>query len=170
MEWSAQILQARQTGMNPTHIDSHMLCALANPALAKVYIELGRSNGIPFLISSSLNSEVEHLLTNTDIVVDQVFSLRPGLPHKHWEQYYLRVLRSISPGLNVLIVHLGYDDAELQAVTAGRAFWGAAWRQRDYDAVTSDAFRSALKEYNIQLIGWNKLTSLTQGRPSASEC
>jgi hypothetical protein len=160
MELSAQIVQAGRAGIVSTHIDSHMLSVLENVDLTKAYIELGRSNGIPFLISDSLTTGIEHLVIDTDIVVDKVFSLRPGLPEHEWKEYYLRVLRSITPGLNQLIVHLGYDDPELQAVTSGHAFWGAAWRQRDHDAVMSDEFRSALKEHNIQLIGWNKLNSL----------
>jgi hypothetical protein len=162
MELSAQVAQARRAGIVPTRIDSHMLSVLENVDLTKAYIQLGRSNGIPFLISGSLTPGVERMVSDTDIVVDKIFSLRPGFPEREWKEYYLRVLRSITPGLNQLIVHLGYDDPELQAVTSGHAFWGAAWRQRDYDAVMSEEFQSALQEQNIQLISWNKLNSLRQ--------
>ena len=109
------------------------------------------------------------MVSDTDIVVDKVFSIRPGFPEREWKEYYLRVLRSITAGLNQLIVHLGYDDDELRAVTSGHAFWGAAWRQRDYDVVMSDEFRSVLKENNIQLIGWNKLNSLRQSSAAVSQ-
>jgi chitin disaccharide deacetylase len=112
---------------------------------------------------------VEQLVSDTDIVVDRVFSIRPGFPEREWKEFYLRVLKSITPGVNQLIVHLGYDDAELQAITSGHAFWGAAWRQRDYDVVMSDEFRSLLKENNIQLIGWNKLNFLKQSSAAASK-
>jgi chitin disaccharide deacetylase len=159
-ELSAQIAQASRAGVVPTHIDSHALSVFTNIDLTRAYTELGRRNAVPFLISGSMMTGVEQLVSDTDIVVDRVFSMRPGFPEREWKEYYLRVLRSITPGLNQLIVHLGYDDAELQAITSGHAFWGAAWRQRDYDVLMSDEFRSLLKENNIQLIGWNKLNSL----------
>jgi chitin disaccharide deacetylase len=165
-ELAAQIAHARRAGLVPTHIDSHMLSALANGDLARAYTELGRSHAIPFLISGSVTGGVEQIVDDSDIVVDRVFSIRPGFPERDWKEYYLRVLRSVTPGLNQLIVHLGYDDAELQAVTSGHAFWGSAWRQRDYDVVMSDEFRGVLQENNIQLIGWNKLNSLRQAAAS----
>ena len=159
LELSAQIEQARHAGLVPTHLDSHMLSVFSNADLARSYFDLGRQSGIPFFVSRPLIPGLENLITDTDIVVDNVFSLRPGLPEREWKQYYLRVLESLKPGLNVLIVHLGYDDTELQAVTAGHAFWGAGWRQRDYDAIMSEEFRAAVKEHNIQLVGWNQLNA-----------
>jgi predicted glycoside hydrolase/deacetylase ChbG (UPF0249 family) len=168
-ELSAQLEHARRAGLVPTHIDSHMLSVFGNADLTKAYFDLGRQIGIPFFVSSPLIPGLEHLITDADIVVDNVFSLRPGLPEREWTEYYLRVLRSLKPGLNLLIVHLGYDDPELQAVMSGHAFWGAGWRQRDYDAVMSEEFRSAIKENNIQLMGWNQLNSLRQLSASGSE-
>lgn len=169
MELAAQVLEARRAGVIPTHIDSHALSVFGSTDLSRAYAEIGRRNVIPFLISGSLTSGVEHMVSDTDIVVDKVFSIRPGFPEREWKEYYLRVLRSIAPGLNQLIVHLGHDDEELRAVTSGHAFWGAAWRQRDYDVVMSDEFKSVLKENNVQLIGWNKLNSLRQSSAIASQ-
>jgi predicted glycoside hydrolase/deacetylase ChbG (UPF0249 family) len=169
IELSAQIAQAKHAGVVPTHIDSHALSVFTNIDLTRAYTELGRSNAIPFLISGSIMTGVEQVVSDTDIVVDRVFSIRPGFPEREWKEFYLRVLKSITPGVNQLIVHLGYDDVELQAITSGHAFWGAAWRQRDYDVIMSDEFRSLLKENNIQLIGWNKLNSLKQSYGAASE-
>jgi len=167
-ELFAQVDQARRAGLAPTHIDSHMLSVFGNPDLTRAYFELGRQIGIPFFVSGPLMAGLDHLIKDTDIVVDSVFSLRPGLPEREWTEYYLRVLRSLKPGLHQLIVHLGYDDAELQAVTAGHAFWGAGWRQRDYDAIMSEEFKSAVKQNNIQLMGWNQLNSLRQSSSSGS--
>jgi hypothetical protein len=35
--------------------------------------------------------------------------------------------------------------------------WGAAWRQRDFDFFTSDAFRKLLQENQIKLITWRDI-------------
>jgi chitin disaccharide deacetylase len=169
LELGAQIEEAIRSGIAPSHIDSHMLALLGNADLTNTYIRLGRRHDLPFLMATSWAAGFEPVLTDTDILLDRIFSLRPGLPVEQWREYYLRVLRSIQPGLNQLIVHLGYDDAELQAVTADHAFWGAAWRQRDYDAVMSEEFRSALKSNGIQLANWKTLGSLRKSDNAISE-
>jgi len=35
--------------------------------------------------------------------------------------------------------------------------WGAAWRQRDFDAISSVEFRNALRDNHIVLIGWRDI-------------
>jgi hypothetical protein len=59
-----------------------------------------------------------------------------------------------------MIVHLGHDDAELQAVTLDHPDYGSAWRQRDYDVITSPEFKKALRENNAILVKWKDLKEL----------
>jgi chitin disaccharide deacetylase len=66
----------------------------------------------------------------------------------------------LKPGLSELIVHLGYDDAELEAITVDHPDFGAAWRQRDFDTVMSLEFKRHLEENHIILIGWKDLKKL----------
>jgi len=48
-------------------------------------------------------------------------------------------------------------------VTVDHEPYGSAWRQRDYDIVTSQAFRQALKDNNVTLVTWRQVqTLLTQ--------
>ena len=68
--------------------------------------------------------------------------------------------QSLKPGLTEMIVHLGHDDAELQAVTVGHPDYGSAWRQRDYDVVTSPEFKKALQDNHVILIKWKDLQKL----------
>ncbi len=70
------------------------------------------------------------------------------------------MLRSLKPGVTQLIVHLGYDDAELQAITVDHPDFGSAWRQRDFEAITSREFKKALEENHVNLIGWKDLKKL----------
>jgi hypothetical protein len=69
----------------------------------------------------------------------------------------LGVVRSLKPGLTELIVHLAYDDAEMQAVTEGHPAYGSAWRQRDSDVITGAEFRKALTDNHVTLIGWKRI-------------
>jgi hypothetical protein len=38
--------------------------------------------------------------------------------------------------------------------------WGAAWRQRDVDVISSPEFRKALADNHIILIGWRPIQQL----------
>jgi hypothetical protein len=79
-----------------------------------------------------------------------------GTPEQ-WRKFYLDAVRNLKPGLNWIGVHLGYDDAELRAVTVGYDSWGADWRQRDYDVLTSAEFRQALKDNHVVLVTWREI-------------
>ena len=48
----------------------------------------------------------------------------------------------------------------MRADTADHPDWGEAWRQRDFDFFTSDAFRTLLRANNIKLITWRDLAKL----------
>jgi len=61
-----------------------------------------------------------------------------------------------------LIVHAGFDDAELRAITQDQQAYGAAWRQRDFEIVMSERFKSALREHEIHVVNWGMLKPLIQ--------
>jgi predicted glycoside hydrolase/deacetylase ChbG (UPF0249 family) len=91
-ELSAQIQKVKSTGVVPTHIDSHMLAVFGSIDLARAYVELGRQIGMPFLSAASLfigalGPGFDQIILDSDIVVDNIFSLRPGLPEREWKNY-----------------------------------------------------------------------------------
>jgi len=61
-----------------------------------------------------------------------------------------------------MIVHLGSDDSELQAVTVDHEPWGSAWRQRDTEVMTSPEFKKALADNHVILVTWKQLQKLAQ--------
>ena len=79
------------------------------------------------------------------------------MPRDRWKEFYLNAVANLKPGLTEIIVHLGHDDAELQAVTVNHEPYGSAWRQRDYDVVTSPEFRKALQDNRVRLVSWREL-------------
>src|SRR6476661_4183937 len=74
-----------------------------------------------------------------------------------WKKFYLDAIANLKPGLSEIIVHLGHDDGELRAVTVNHPDYGAAWRQRDYDVVTSAEFKKALGDNRVVLVSWRGL-------------
>ena len=39
-------------------------------------------------------------------------------------------------------------------------WWDAAWRQRDYEYVTSQRFKEVLQKNNIRLVTWKQIQKL----------
>jgi predicted glycoside hydrolase/deacetylase ChbG (UPF0249 family) len=160
-EISAQIAMAKKAGIDPSHVDSHML-SVARTEYIGTYMKVARQFGLPFLIDEHWHSYAspQDPATAADITVTGVFQADHQLSPASLEDYYLSVLGNLQPGLNQLIVHVGFDDAELRAITQDRQAYGAAWRQRDFDIVMSDRFKSALQQHNIQIINWGTLKPL----------
>ena len=74
-----------------------------------------------------------------------------------WTAAYNALVDSVVPGLNEIIVHLAYNDAEMQAIMMDHPAFGAEWRQNDLDYVLSDSFKSRLKENDIHLVSYKQI-------------
>ncbi len=161
-EIRAQVEQATKLGIHPTHLDSHMGSLFLSPDLFAVYVKVAHDYRLPFLAVrvSDERNKLLSLLSDKDIVLDSVVIFDPRVPPDEWTESYVKALRSLKPGLHEMIVHLGHDDSELQAVTVDHPDYGAAWRQRDFNAVTSPDFKKALEEDHIILVSWKDLRKL----------
>ncbi|HUA15431.1 MAG TPA: polysaccharide deacetylase family protein [Verrucomicrobiae bacterium] len=164
VEIRAQVERALAMGIHPTHLDSHMGVLFARPDLFGVYVKVAHEYKLPFLAVRTPDAPPAMLaqLSDKDVVLDSVVVANPSIAASDWPDFYRNVIRNLKPGLTEIIVHLGHDDAELQAVTVDHPNYGAAWRQRDYDAVTSADFKKALEENHIILIQWKDLKKLVQ--------
>jgi hypothetical protein len=163
-EIRAQIEQAMKVGIRPTHLDSHMGTLFAT-AYFPVYVKVAREYGLPFLAMRTPGAAASMLalLKDSDILPDAI-EMATNVKPENWASYYLGLITSLKPGLTELIVHLAYDDAEMQAITEGHPAYGSAWRQRDFDVITSPEFQQALKNNRVTLIGWKQIKGRAQAR------
>lgn len=161
-EIRSQIERAVAMGIHPTHLDSHMGVLFERPDLFAVYVKVAREYKLPFLaaLSPDVSKELLSLLSEKDLLLDSVVMADPAVAPANWKTFYINAIKNLKPGVTEMIVHLGHDDAELQAVTVDHPDYGAAWRQRDYDVVTSPEFKKALEENHIILIQWKDLKKL----------
>jgi len=161
-EIRAQIEHAISMGIHPTHLDSHMGVLFERPDLFAVYVKVAREYKLPFLASLDSNTpkELSSLLSASDLIPDSVVMAYPEVDAKDWRTFYLNAINKLKPGLTEFIVHLGHDDAELQAVTVDHPDYGSAWRQRDYEVITSPEFKKALEDNHVILIHWSDLKKL----------
>jgi predicted glycoside hydrolase/deacetylase ChbG (UPF0249 family) len=163
-EIRAQVERALAFGIQPTHLDAHMGTLFQTPALFEAYLRVGRDYRIPvFVPGDALRQQAPHLmdlLTPDDVVLDHFAMAGPQVPAEGWDAFYTRLLENLQPGVTEIIIHAALDDAEMRAVTVDHPDYGAAWRQRDFDFFTSDAFKQLLEQHDVQLITWREIGKL----------
>ncbi|MDB4883409.1 MAG: YdjC family protein [Gemmatimonadetes bacterium] len=165
-ELRAQVERALALGIRPTHLDSHMGALFNTPGLMATYIKVARAYRLPFLRFIGAPASTPHsALTPQDVVLDAVIIAGPEVPREKWAQFYLDAVAGLKPGLSEIIVHLGHDDAELQAVMVGHDAYGSAWRKRDYDVLNSAEFKKALEDNHIVLVKWRDVQRLMYPQP-----
>ena len=158
IEILAQIEKARALGIQPTHLDSHMGTLYQSKALFEVFLRVARSQKLPVRVSRA--DFPPELLAQGDVYLDRMLSITPDVAPQDWAKFYSDAFRKLEPGVTEVVIHLAYDDAEMQGATFNHPNWGAAWRQRDLEFFTSDAFRKVLQENQIKLITWRELGKL----------
>jgi predicted glycoside hydrolase/deacetylase ChbG (UPF0249 family) len=161
-EIRAQVERAIGLGIHPTHLDSHMGVLFSTPELFAMYVKVAHEYKLPFLAVRIPNAPAQLLsaLSEKDVVLDSVVIANPTVHANEWRDFYVNAVKNLKPGLTEIIVHLGHDDAELQAVTVDHPDYGSAWRQRDFDVMTSPEFKKALEENHIILVKWKDLKKL----------
>lgn len=161
-EIRAQVERAIAAGIHPTHLDSHMGVLFARPDLFAAYVKVAHDYHLPFLAVKVTDERAKllSLLSEKDAIVDSVVMANPTVGAGQWRESYANAIKNLRPGLSEMIVHLGHDDAELKAVTVDHPDFGSAWRQRDYDFVTSPEFKKMLGENHIILVKWRDFQKL----------
>jgi predicted glycoside hydrolase/deacetylase ChbG (UPF0249 family) len=161
-EARAQVERARLAGITLSHLDTHMGTIVSSPQFFATYIGLGRSYGLPVLLEQRPDfMGVE--FPREGIVTDKVLMMLPGPSKEQWLGAYEKMLASLPPGSYQLIVHLGFDNDELRAATVGHPDYGAAWRQRDFDLVSSPEFQRFLKDQKFIMVSWGQLAKALPG-------
>lgn len=160
-EIRAQIDRAMAYGINPTHLDTHMGSVMAKPELIQIYLKLGKEYSLPVfvprMILMGMPEEAREKMKREYVLVDRYFMMNTDDPGLSWAEAYAKMIERVKPGLNVMIVHVANDNAEMQAIAVNHPAFGSAWRARDLEYVLSQEFRDLLKEQNIQLITWKEI-------------
>ncbi len=169
MEITAQVEQALALGIKPTHMDSHMGCIFfGRPEYLQAYLRVANKYGIPAMINQQMvdliinpNKDLfeEFDLTNYPMV-DQIIQATPQDYEAGMDQYYSSVLEGLNSGLNVVLIHVAYDDFEMQGISIDHDYWHAPWRQDDFDFFTSDKAKDLIENNNIKLVTWREIGEL----------
>jgi hypothetical protein len=162
-EIRAQIERALALGIRPTHLDSHMGALYTTPELYATFVKVAHAYRLPFrAVRADRRAGSRSPLTDRDVVLDTVIQADPSVRVDQWKAFYLKSIANLKPGLSEIIVHLGHDNSELRAVTVNHEGWGSAWRERDYEVMTSPEFKKALEANHVILVTWRELQKLVQ--------
>ena len=170
IELRAQIDRALAFGIKPTHLDTHMGTLYARKDYFDVYTKLGKEYGIPVMVMRPTPEALayakasgipigEEALRRIEadgfVMLDYLVTGVPGKNFAERKEAYKNFLRSLKPGLTMLIVHLGMNDPELKATTG-------SWEQRygDFLSFTDPEIEALIKELGIKLTTWREMSKL----------
>lgn len=168
-EIKAQIDRARQFGLKPTHVDSHMGTLFADVRFFEAYTRVAREAGLmPMVLAPTpevlaeakeLGLEYTRLAEKLSaagyVLLDQLSTGLKGGSLAERTEDFKRFVRGLKPGITELIVHLAGNDDEIQHVTGN---WAA--RFHDYTICMDPGIRRFLAEENVKLVGYRDLLPL----------
>jgi chitin disaccharide deacetylase len=64
----------------------------------------------------------------------------------------LKTFRELKPGVTQMIIHCGYDDAELQGITGSNFL-----RDDDRRIFSDEAVKKLIDEMGVEIITWRQL-------------
>jgi chitin disaccharide deacetylase len=144
-ELRAQIARARRSGLRIDYVDYHMGTVTRYPELREIAERLAAEYGLGM---AEYFGEARE---------DAQYSAAP--PQKI--DSLVVVLDRLTPGVTLLVTHVGIDDAELGALLDMNTDGGLADmsrnRQGELDALTSRRFRDAVRARNITLLTYRQL-------------
>lgn len=156
-ELRAQLMVVHAAGIAVTHVDVHKNALYGSGSrFAEVLARVARDEGLPVVLARAGAVEWGALAAGLveNPMLDAWTSITPLETAARWPRWYESAVRGAPAGVTQLVVHPGYDDPELQALTEGVEAWGAAWRQRDLDVLLGDDLRRELEERHVSLVGW----------------
>ena len=155
----AQIKCVMEKGIRPSHLSMHMFilsCFDSNPEkFMSMLMKISKEYGLPFRIQYNELSKkyrdggfaiLDHLIWESYYVIDSEKRL-----------YYDKVMENLQPGVNELIVHVGYADNELKKITP----WQRRY-QADLNIFTDKGVKSRIEKLKIKLSSWGALKNFQE--------
>ncbi len=170
IELKAQIDRALEFGVPLSHLDTHMGAVLCRPDLVDVYVDLAVEYNLPVLffkrmppgmekeyvaLAAQFEKSLSKLKERNLPRLDNLLQFYGGNIPEQRKKLYYDELAKIGPGVTQLIVHCGYDNDELRAISDS-----SVRRDQDRALFTDPAMRTFLKDQRVQVITWKQFREL----------
>jgi predicted glycoside hydrolase/deacetylase ChbG (UPF0249 family) len=170
VELAAQIERLIHTGVEPTHIDTHM-GSVAHPKFMQSYIRLGMKYGLPAMLfrmdeagwratglDASTAKIAAGLMQQLEAGGLPLLDALGGMPLDTDENRLERtkkMLSELKPGITHFIIHPSKDGPELRAITPD-------WKCRvaDYQDFMNEELRKHIQQIGLHIIGYRDLKKL----------
>jgi predicted glycoside hydrolase/deacetylase ChbG (UPF0249 family) len=158
-ELQAQIDLAKSMGINISHIDSHEGALFFNRDFFKIYLELAEENKLAAFVPDIVTAHFDKTFIQPKnlVIVDDLYMAENGMKLSNFEGFCIDILNNLKPGLNQILVHLGFDDLEMKKITIDHPNFGSKWRSYDFNIVSSEKFKNTLIKNNIKLVNWGDI-------------
>ncbi|HKI73340.1 MAG TPA: polysaccharide deacetylase family protein [Pseudomonadales bacterium] len=166
-EMRAQIEKALSTGIEITHIDTHM-GTVVHPKFLAIYLRLAREYGVPAFLPSVTRERLEALgegemaeaymevlenVVSGDVpTLDEIIT-DTLIPIDDKKAFYRELVDSVKPGLTHMLFHPAKIGDELRAIDKVRP----ESRHADYEAFTDPDLKAYIEASGCKLIGYREL-------------
>lgn len=176
-EMRAQIEAALETGVDFTHIDTHM-GTVVHPKFLTSYLSLAREYGLPAFLPAITRERLEALKRVDDVdafdavmaqveaaalpTLDEII-IDTLIPLEDKTAFYRELIDGVKPGLTHLLFHPARGGDELSAIDRK----APVSRHADYVAWTDPDLRAYIEEAGCKLIGYRELKDHMNARQAA---
>lgn len=170
IEMRAQIERALASGIDITHIDTHMGAALL-PQLAEIYLRLGEAYRLPVLMPRHMEDYLS-VLDFGDIGPDRYsglherleaegyplvdhFRMTPGVASSESDDAYRAMIQGLPDGLTFVALH-PTAGGEIEEIVPAKAHY----RTDEHRILSDPAFAQFINEENIATMGFRPLRDM----------
>jgi hypothetical protein len=178
-ELVTQIARAKESGITPTHLTTHLGTLVTRPDLMEVYLRIARQQWIPAMFVELTPEHEERFGRMGFPLPDQVIQLLDEYPlpkvddlqfvpdaesYEQKKQAFLTMIRGLSPGITQIAAHPAAESDALKRIVPD-------WQQRVWEAelMADGDVRESLQADGIVLTDWRELMHRFEGRPALAE-
>jgi predicted glycoside hydrolase/deacetylase ChbG (UPF0249 family) len=178
-ELRAQINRAKTSGLQPSHLTTHLGTLVTRPDFMEVYLRIARQEWIPAMIVEVTPEQVERFRAQGYPLPDDVIALLEDYPlpkvddlrfvgpadsYEAKKQAFLKMLGELAPG----ITQIAFPPAEASEALM-RIVPNAEQRIWNAQLMGDEEIRAALATEDVVLTDWREIMQRFEGRPALSE-
>jgi predicted glycoside hydrolase/deacetylase ChbG (UPF0249 family) len=175
-ELLAQIERAKESGLRPSHLTTHLGTLVMRPDLIDVYLRIARQEWIPAMVVELTPEKIEQLAAQgyalpEDVIelfsdyplpkVDDVRYVGPAESYDAKKQAFLKMLAELPPGITQISFRPAVESDALSSITDD-----AQQRVWDAELLADEEVRQALAADGVVLTDWREIMRRFDGQPA----